>query len=133
MQCSPTLNLSPFCQKQYSLTSGMCTVSLRHPGFPWQLPCFLLATAPAQKASVFLWPQWAELRGSLPPLLREITVGSMQNQSATALKGQYVANKHTQAERMQTKRVRALQSYTCITHSVRVLSCEDSTGLIDES
>lgn len=29
--------------------------------------------------------------------------------------------------------VRALQSYTCITHSVRVLPCEDSMGMIDVS
>lgn len=28
---------------------------------------------------------------------------------------------------------RALQWYTCITHSVRALACEDSTGLRDES
>lgn len=52
-----------------------------------------------------------------------------------ALKGQYVVNKHThkQSEAELVVDKKSQSSYTCITHSVRVLPCEESTGLIDES
>ncbi len=39
-----------------------------------------------------------EVYNSPPPLMRKITLGSMKNQSAMALKGQYVADRHTHSQ-----------------------------------
>lgn len=72
---------------EYSLTREMHMVCWCHPCNPWQL---LLLRKPVFSPGLSGWSCITHPRPSW-----EITLGRMQNQSAMALKGQYVANKHT--------------------------------------
>lgn len=102
-----------------------------------QLGTFISKIAYLNVRSAFLFPLGVGLSDTALPPQTEAARRSVQNQSAPALKGQYVANKHTEQSECwaasQTKAVITLWSHTCITHSVRVLPCEESTGLMDES
>lgn len=60
-----------------------------------QLEAFISKIAYLNVRSAFLFPLGAGLSDTAPPQT-EAARRSVQNQSAPALKGQYVANKHTE-------------------------------------
>lgn len=61
-----------------------------------RLEAFISKIAYLNVRSAFLFPLGAGLSDTAPPPQTEAARRSVQNQSAPALKGQYVANKHTE-------------------------------------
>lgn len=99
---------STSCQKQYSPTSNTHMASILVPAAPALSPGLCgRSCIPHHR------PSW------------EITPGSVQNQSGTAMKGQYVANKRTHANTQSKCRAgRQSPAVPCLHHTL----CQGVTG-----